>query len=261
MGSARRAQAALVAIALLAASVCRAEDATPAGMVRVPGGTYLPFYPVKDEAPTPVAPFLLDALPITNAQYLDFVRAQPQWRRSQVSPLFAESAYLSSWAGDLEPGSGAPLDAPVTFVSWFAADAYCRAQAKRLPSEAEWEFAAAPPSEDAAAKAETERRILAFYARPRGPLPRVGSTPPNAYGLRDLHGVIWEWVEDFNASLAAADNRSDRDRALDNICGGSAVGAADTTHYATFMRIAFRSSLQATYALHHLGFRCARSLP
>ena len=73
--------------------------------------------------------------------------------------------------------------------------------------------------------------------------------------------MIWEWVEDFNASFAAADARSDRERELEKICGGGAVGAADSSRYATFMRIAFRSSLQAPYALHHLGFRCAKEIP
>ena len=260
MRSSRGACSGVLLLALVAAPA-PGEEASPPGMVRVPGGIYEPFYPVKDEAPAEVAPFLLDALPVTNAAFLDFVRASPPWRRSQVSPLFADDAYLSPWAGDLEPGDAVSMEAPVTFVSWFAADAFCRAQSKRLPSESEWELAAAPPVEDPVAREATERRILAFYARPRGSLPDVGSTPPNAYGVRDLHGVIWEWVEDFNASFAAADNRSDRDRALEKFCGGAAVGAVDTTRYATFMRIAFRSSLQANYALHHLGFRCARSLP
>jgi len=247
-------------VAMLAVGAGPAE-APPPGMQRVPGGAYTPFYPVKGEQPTQVAPFYLDMLPVTDAQMLEFVRDEPAWRRSQVSPLLADAAYLSHWAGDLELGADAPPDAPATFVSWFAADAWCRHAGKRLPTEAEWELAASPPVEDEAARAETERRILAFYARPRGTLPRVGSTPPNAYGVRDLHGVIWEWVEDFNASFAASDARSDRDRELENICGGGALGAADTRRYATFMRIAFRSSLQASYALHHLGFRCARDLP
>jgi formylglycine-generating enzyme required for sulfatase activity len=248
----------LAVTALTAAGALAVEG--PAEMQRVPGGTYTAFYPVKGERAIPVAPFLLDELPVSNGQFLAFVRAEPAWRRSAVSPLLADAAYLSHWSGDLELGPQAPADAPATFVSWFAADAFCRDAGKRLPSEAEWELAAALPRGDRAANEETERRILAFYARPRGGLPRIGSTPPDAHGIRDLHGVVWEWVEDFNASLAAADARSDRERALESVCGGGAIGAADTRSYTTFMRVAFRSSLQASYALHHLGFRCARSL-
>jgi formylglycine-generating enzyme required for sulfatase activity len=243
-------------LALLAAVALAAPQ-----MVRVPGGSYVPFYPVKGEAPTAVAPFLLDAVPVTNARFLAFVRERPEWRRSQVSPLFADAAYLSHWAGELEPGAEADPDAPVTFVSWFAADAFCRARGARLPTEAEWELAANPPAQSADARAATEREILAFYARPRQRLPRVGGTQPNAFGARDLHGVIWEWTLDFDASFAAADSRSDRERNLEEICGGGAVGAADSRSYTTFMRVAFRASLEAPYALHHLGFRCARSLP
>jgi sulfatase modifying factor 1 len=255
----RRCAAWLAAIAL-AATGSLAVEKVPAGMQRVPGGTYAAFYPVKGERPIPVAPFLLDELPVSNGEFLAFVRAQPTWRRDVVSPLLADRAYLSHWSGDLELGPRAPVDAPATFVSWFAADAFCRHAGKRLPSEAEWELAAAPPPGDRAASAETERRILAFYARPRGAPPRIGSTPPDAHGIRDLHGVVWEWVEDFNASFAASDARSDRERALESVCGGGAIGAADARSYTTFMRVAFRSSLQAGYALHHLGFRCARSL-
>jgi formylglycine-generating enzyme required for sulfatase activity len=250
-------RALLIGIALATAGAA-SEAPAPPGMRLVPGGRYTPFYPVKNEQPTPVAPFYLDALPVTNAQLLEFVRAEPSWRRSQVSPLLADAAYLSHWTGDLELGPEAPPDAPATFVSWFAADAWCRHAGKRLPSEAEWELAAAPPEDDAT-KAETDRRILAFYARPRSLLPRVGSTPPNAYGIQDLHGVVWEWVEDFNASFAASDARSERERDLENVCGGGALGAAAARRYPSCMRVALSSSLQASYALHHLGFRCARS--
>jgi len=230
-------------------------------MVRVPGGLYGPFQQVEGEAPTRVAAFWLDVRPVTNAEFLAFVEAQPRWRRTQASRLFVDDAYLAAWAGDLALGTAAPPEAPVTYVSWFASDAYCRARDKRLPTEAEWELAAAPPDEDAAARAEAEARVLAMSAAPRSPLPPAGAMPPNAYGVRDLHGVIWEWVADWNASLAASDSRRDRDRTLEEVCGGAAVGAADPKRYATFLRFAFRTTLQATYALQSLGFRCARSLP
>ena len=108
---------------------------------------------------------------------------------------------------------------------------------------------------------QTTEEALAFYSRPRGKLPEVDAAAPNPLGLRGMHGVIWEWVEDFNASLVSPDNRQDGDPERKRFCGGAAVGAEDVEDYATFMRLAFRSSLEATYAVHNLGFRCARSIP
>jgi len=245
--------AALTLAALLAAA------APAVGMKRVPGGSYTPFIAMKDERPIPVAPFELDERPVTNAEYLEFVRAHPEWTRSKVPRLLADESYLSHWAGDLVLGSEAAPEQPVTFVSWFAATAYCRELGKRLPSEAEWELAANPPDESAEAKAEAERRILAFYARPRSVLPRAGVTPPNVYGVRDLYGVIWEWIADWNASVVPMDPRGGA--SAQEFCGGAAIAAREPESYATFMRFAFRSSVEQHFALHHLGFRCARSAP
>ncbi len=236
-------------------------SASAGSMLRVPGGTYAPFYPAPGEAPRAVAPFWLDERPVTNAEFLVFARTHERWRRSRAPRLFVDDAYLSDWSGDLALGDGVRPGAPVTFVSWFAASAYCRSLGRRLPNEAEWELAADPPAANASERAEVERKILAFYARPRGALPLAGQTAPNAYGLRDLHGVQWEWIADWNASVALPDNRQDRDAENELFCGGAAAAASDPARYATFMRFAFRGSLEATYALHHLGFRCARSEP
>jgi len=229
-------------------------------MRRVAAGAYTPFYPVRGEGDLLVAAFDLDARPVTNAEFLAFVTQHPEWRRSRALPLMTDEAYLSHWAADLALGDSALPDQPVTFVSYFAAAAYCASLGKRLPSEAEWEWAASAGQRDEMSRAETTRRILAFYARPRGTLAPVGASPPDAQGIYDLHGLIWEWVEDFNASFASADNRQDRDLELQRFCGGASVGAQDVKDYAAFMRFAFRSSLEARFALHHLGFRCARSV-
>jgi len=228
--------------------------------VGVPGGVYSPFYRVAEGGEVRVEAFELDARPVTNEEFLAFVRDHPEWRRSAAPELFRDDAYLSHWAGDLELGPDADAHQPVTFVSYFAAAAFCRAEGGRLPTEAEWEWAADPAREGGPAEARAEQRILAFYARPKGHLPRVGAGAPNALGLHDLHGVIWEWVSDFDASFAAADSRQTGDRDLRRVCGGAAIAADDAQDYAAFMRFAFRSSLEARYAMHHLGFRCARSL-
>jgi sulfatase modifying factor 1 len=120
-------------------------------MVTIPAGIYRPVTRAATDPETiDVASFKLDTLPVTNAEFLAFVTANPQWRRSRVSPLFADETYLRHWAGDLELGPLALPDAPVVNVTWFAARAYARAQNRRLPSLAEWELAA-----------------MAGYSRPR----------------------------------------------------------------------------------------------
>src|SRR5690606_20812958 len=89
-------------------------------MVQIPAGDHAPLIRTRDEPERVSVPaFWLDARPVTNGEFLEFVRAHPQWRRSAVSPLFADAGYLGDWAGDLEPGVRAPVNAPVVRVSWF----------------------------------------------------------------------------------------------------------------------------------------------
>lgn len=235
-----------------------------APMVVIPAGTYAPLLRAKDEPERqPVAAFRLDTRPVTNAEFLAFVRAHPQWRRSAVSPLFADTTYLHDWAGDLELGPLAPPGAPVVRVSWFAARAFARAHGKRLPSTAEWERAAAAGFTTAVGATEPDftQAALAWFARPAPvPLPDAGRGRANVLGVHDLIGLVWEWVSDFNTAMVTGESRADTGLERNLFCGAGSVGARDPSDYAAFMRAGFRSSLRASYAVPNLGFRCAQSL-
>ena len=77
----------------------------PSGMVLIPAGVYRPLFRSENDAKEiPGDAFYLDVLPVTNAEFVEFVRANPRWRRSQVKRLFADENYLEHWAGDLDPG-------------------------------------------------------------------------------------------------------------------------------------------------------------
>lgn len=248
---------------LLAIGLPTGEIAPP-GMARIGEGVYRPFFLAQgDPKEISVKAFYLDVLPVTNGDFLAFVRANPQWRRSQTKRIFADDAYLKNWAGDLDPGTNASLNSPVTFVSWFAAKAYAQWKGKRLPATAEWEYAAAasPSRPDAERDPEFQRQVLAWYSTPSSQkLPPVGAGQSNFWGIHDLHGLVWEWVADFNTAMVTGDARGDSDPNRQLFCGAGAQSARNAEDFPAFMRFAFRSSLHAAYCVHNLGFRCAKDL-
>jgi formylglycine-generating enzyme required for sulfatase activity len=257
--------AVLAVIGLVTVLAARAEPGRPAeAMVLIPAGKYVPLLRGKDVPATiDVAPFRLDVRPVTNAEFLAFVTAEPRWRRSQVPGLFADPGYLAEWAGDLELGPQAPADAPVVRVSWFAARAYAKWRGARLPTTAEWERAASVgfATADGASEPAYRAFVLDWFARPNpSPWPAAGRGRPNFLGVRDLTGLVWEWVSDFNSALVTGESRADTGLDRDLFCGAGSVGSRDVADYAAFMRMGFRSSLNARYVVPNLGFRCARDV-
>jgi sulfatase modifying factor 1 len=205
--------------------ISAAPALNPAAWLSIPAGDYLPFYKGKNGAQTsPVAAFKVAAHPVTRQDFLRFVHAAPRWRRSRVERLFAEAAYLADWTGDFDPGA-APLDGPVSSVSWFAAKAYCASVGMRLPTTLEWERA----------------------------LSVIGPSFGEASGS-NLTASLWEWTADFNSIPVAGGDSNDSVASL--FCGAGAR-ATDATDYGAFLRYSFRSSLKADFALKNLGFRCA----
>lgn len=230
-------------------------------MARIDGGRYT--RPLEKSGQTrEVAAFFLDVRQVTNAEFLAFVTAHPEWQRSRVNRLFADASYLNHWASDTELGPQAPPDAPVTRVSWFAARAFLKSQNKRLPTLDEWEFAARADAQQADATNDPDFRknVLNWYSKPSpSVLPAADSMPADIHGIRGMHGLVWEWTNDFLASMTGGESRSDGSPEGGLFCGGAATDPNQAVEYADFMRVAYRSSLQGTFCLSGLGFRGAKT--
>lgn len=250
------------AASALAPAHARLQEAAPATIAGATFNSVLPQGKAAD--PVTLRAFRLDRRPVTNAQFLAFVRANPRWQRARVVPLFADATYLSHWETPLELGARALPQQPVTHVSWFAAKAYCAARGARLPTWHEWEYAAAASESvpDARQDPQWRQRILDWYAQPSGAaLPEVGRSPANFHGVQDLHGLVWEWTLDYNALLVSTDSREQGGADRLQFCGEGALSVADRDNYAVLMRIAYLSSLEASYSVGNLGFRCAMDAP
>lgn len=207
-----------------------------------------------------VAPFQLRTHAVTHAEFRVFAARQPQWRRDRVPALLAGSTYLSGWGSVTDP---APLEAnaPVVRVSWYAARAYCASEGARLPRWHEWELAAAADATQADARDDDAwlARILGWYANAsKSPPGAVGMGEPNVHGIHDLHGLIWEWVDDYSGLLVNADSRARGEQKRLDFCGGAAVSLADRRNYAVLMRLALLSAMEGQQDGANLGFRCAR---
>jgi formylglycine-generating enzyme len=237
--------------------------ALAADYVRLPAARFDSVLP-QDVKPVAVsiAPFEMRVTPVTVDEYLRFVQIHAAWQRDRVPAVFADRRYLAGWPSPLNPGTAQPRAAPVTEVSWFAAQTFCASEGARLPSWLEWEYAAAADATRADARddAQWRARILAWYERPSASaLPDVGGAP-NVYGVRDLHGLVWEWVDDFNALFIAGDSRTQGDPDRVKFCGAGAISIVGRDNYAVLMRVALLSSLNAADTTTNLGFRCARAL-
>ena len=272
-GRALRWRAGVAALIVAMAASAHAATSGAVGLVRIPAGHYRPLYrqPARDSVVTAfvrrgpriaVAAFWLAPHAVTNAEYLEFVREHPEWRRSRARKLFVDEGYLRGWRSDLDFGDPRIAHSPVVNVSWFAARAYCTAHGRTLPTVSEWEYVAAASEHqvDATRDVAFQNRLRRWYSEPTPAfLPPVGSTYRDVYGIWDMHGLVWEWTEDFSSAMVTDDARGGgaQDRSL--FCGSGAANAADFRDYAAFMRYAFRSSLSARYCVGNLGFREAMS--
>ena len=175
---------------------------TPEGMVLIPAGSFemgsTDEAANDDEQPVHTVAldaFFMDIYEVTNAQFKAFVDANPQWQKDNIEDQFHWGSYLGDWDGNDYPVGKA--NHPVVFVSWYAAVAYANWAGKRLPTEAEWEYAARGglagqtyPWGDTITDAD------ANYNSNVGGTTPVGEYAANGYGLYDMAGNVWEWCLD-----------------------------------------------------------------
>ena len=228
-------------------------------MAQLRAGDYQPFLNQPSGKVSPrvaIGRFFLDVQPVTQREFLAFVTAHREWRKASAKRIFAEANYLKNWSRDLHPDA-AP-DTPVTFVSWFAANAYCKAQGARLPTTDQWEYAA---TEGGRANREVSARILEWYGKPTPDHLPPATGAVNGLGVASLVGVVWEWTLDFSSAMISDEPREGGDASSRFFCGGGGASAIDPADYASFMRYAFRSSLKPAYTIANLGFRCAKTDP
>jgi formylglycine-generating enzyme required for sulfatase activity len=200
----------------------------------------------EDEVPertVTVAPFRLDRHEVTNARFAQFVRAHPEWGPGRLAADEHNGHYLEHWKDGRVPAG--QDQHPVVFVTWPAARAFCEWASGRLPSEAEWEFAARAgrDSEFPWGDAPASPARANYGASGVGTTRPAGSYAANPLGLYDLAGNVWEFTGDV-----WPDARGNRRRA---IRGGSFGGAPVN------LRTRWRDSHVEDNAVAFVGFRCA----
>jgi formylglycine-generating enzyme required for sulfatase activity len=226
-------------------------------LLLIPGGTFVMGSPEReegryaDEGPqheVSVASFYLGRYPVTNEEYARFLVANPGVEKP------------SEWGNRALNGARQP----VVGVTWDEARRFATWAACRLPSEAEWESAARAGTEAPFLDGASEE-VLArhgWYAGNSGGHSHpVGEKAANAFGLHDVLGNVWEWVEDdwqdsYKGAPTDGSARVGKSRGRIRVLRGGSWGVVPRR-----ARVAYRDRDEPSIRIGSVGFRVARSLP
>ena len=247
---------------------------TPAGgrhqMILIPEGEFTMGTDTGAPNEGPVHTVFLDAyridkVEVSYAHYVAFLNAVGRTTDEEGDEMIALglSGMLQirqTKDGTFELTSSQVVDHPVFDVTWHGAKAYCEWMGGRLPTEAEWEKAARGPAGRTYpwGNEEPNASLLNFDANLGGTTPVVrypsGKSP---YGVLDMAGNVWEWVQDRYSSRYYAESPKRNPQGPDTgnihiIRGGS------WDDDALSMRTTLRFLVGSAYADPDLGFRCAR---
>jgi formylglycine-generating enzyme required for sulfatase activity len=227
----------------------RSMEELTANMVLIPAGEFNMGSPPgkwqDDEHPQHsvyVDSFYMDKYEVTVGQYKEFIRAT-----GHPSP----PAWVSKYS--------ATDNHPIIGVSWEDADAYAQWAGKRLPTEAEWEYACRAGSTAKYTSGDFEDALSEhawYYFNSYGKPRPVGQKKPNAWGLYDMHGNVWEWCSDWYKSgyykRSPTKNPKGPRNGLAHVARGGAWNIS-----ARNLRSATRGFGSPTGPGKTVGFRCA----
>lgn len=260
-----------------------------AGMVLIKGGAFqmgsdrgMPYEaPVHEVA---VNSFYMDANEVTVADFAKFVKATKYMTEAEKfgsSGVFDTDAKQwamkpnVSWQHPEGENSTAAPNEPVCQISWNDAVAYAKWAGKRLPTEAEWEYAARGGLKNKEYAWGDELKpngvIMANYWQGEFPVANtnedgfqkrapVKSFKPNNYGLYDMAGNVWEWTADWYADdyyeRSPKQNPAGAETGEERVMrGGSWMCAGN---FCTNYRVAGRSHSTPETGLNNVGFRLVR---
>jgi iron(II)-dependent oxidoreductase len=224
-------------------------------MVLVPAGEYMmgkdsdkgfdfsPAHKVKVDA------FLIDKYEVTNEEYLRFCE-----ETGHALPEFWNTKVFRS-------GKKFPTY-PVVGVKWSDATAYAAWAGKRLPTEAEWEFASRGGliGEDYSCGGEWTKEKAQQDGRSwKNLIEPIGQYAPNGYGLYDTGGNVWEWVADYYAEdyykVSPVDNPTGPEKAPFRVL------RSGSWHSGSFCKtVHYRKSLPGNWCDFAVGFRCVKDV-